>query len=74
MEIQKTNKHAKTQTVKAILIKNNVTGGINQPDFRICYKVTVIKTLWYWHRQKYRPMEEYRKSRDKSMHLRTPYL
>ena len=54
--------------------KNNGTSGINLPDFRLHIKPTVIKTVWYWHRQKYKSMEENRKPRDKSMHLWTPYL
>ena len=45
-------KNKRPWIVKAILRKKNWPGGINLSDFRLYYKVEVIKKIWFLHKDK----------------------
>ena len=61
--------HKRLQVAKTIL-RQNISESIIFPGFKLCYKSSVIKTLWYWEnkqrnkkKKQNRPVEQNRKPR-----------
>ena len=63
MELQKPSNS------QSSLEKEDGTGGIHLPDFRLYCKAVVIKTIWYWHKD--RNIDQWKKIKSPEINPRT---